>query len=94
MRQHFDRRRFLAGTGWVVGAGVLGTRVPRQPLGGPASRSAGNPPAPRRAVFLEMPYFSLDGTGEAYERPVRNRGTRDYVNSIDAEEFLLRHWFV
>jgi hypothetical protein len=93
MMRHFDRRRFLAGAGCLVGAGVLATRASWQALTGRVRRSAGTLPTPRRAVFREMPYFSFDGTGEVYEQPAGNRGTRDYVDRIGAEEFLRRHWF-
>jgi hypothetical protein len=93
MTRHFDRRRFLAGAGCVAGAAVLTRRASWQALTGRAPRSAGVSPAPRRAVFREMPYFSFDGTGEAYAQPAGNRGTRNYLDRIGAEEFLHRHWF-
>jgi hypothetical protein len=93
MIRHFDRRRFLVWASCLVGSGGLATRASWQALIGRAPRSVGVLPAPRRAVFREMPYFSFDGTGEAYERPAGDRGTRNYVDRIGAEEFLRRHWF-
>ena len=89
MMRHFDRRRFLVGTGCLVG--VLAPRAFRQALADRPARSAGI--SPRRAVFRELSYFSFDGTGETYEQPAGNRGTRSYVDRIGEEEFLRRHWF-
>jgi len=88
-----DRREFLAGAGLVAGASVLAGGAPLPALTGHSPAATGARHTPRRAVFQQMPYFSHDGTGEAYDRPTKSSATGDYLERIGQEEFLRRHWF-
>jgi hypothetical protein len=83
-----DRRDFLAGASALAGLKLLSTSA----YGGQSVHTivgtVGTRPAPQRAVFQQMPYFSFDGTGEAYERPAASAATREYLNGLGREEYL------
>jgi len=80
------RRRFLQGLG-------LASAVPAVNAEANTADAATDPMhASKRAVFLDMPYYSLDGTGWSYTPPAGNHATREYCAGLSDEEFLRRHW--
>lgn len=93
MIRRVDRREFLTRAGVLAGACVLATLPSRSAVARRSGTPARSTRTPQRAVFREMPYFSLDGTGQTYDRPAGNRSTRNYVDRIGEEEYLRRHWF-
>lgn len=51
--------------------------------------------AMKQVVILhDQAHFDETGVFEAYIPPKNMSATREYVNSLDTETFLSRHWFV
>lgn len=63
------------------------------PLAGFCASASSSELMPKRAIYQQQAYISLDGSGETYDKPTGNRSTRDYVNSLGREDFLRRHWY-
>lgn len=53
------------------------------------------PKAKKQVVILhDQAHFDETGNFETYVRPRGIEATRSYVNKLDNEAFLSRHWFI
>lgn len=45
-------------------------------------------------IFQDRAHFDVEGKVEEYQAPTSMVSTKQYLDTVDQEEFLKRHWFV
>ena len=45
-------------------------------------------------IFQDRAHFKTNDALESYQKPFVSHSTKQYLDKIDQEEFLKRHWFV